>query len=178
MENLIHLLNNVSVGESKFFDEMLDSLINKLDNHQLHDPEYELQQVFLNHSKLNYVSRLIAKHQPDNPKFFKCLKFYLETIDKKTQVFLMKINWSDLSEYDEDDQVKILEMKDSFEESLSQNDVLEKLSTLVHAYSTLVYILDEIKDTAIIIDMEPEFKQQFKKRKRDQSDSDSESESD
>jgi len=166
MDSLINLLNGVSVSE-KTFEESLDSIIDKMETTDVHDPEYEIERLFLNNRKLKYINHLIKKHKPDHPKFFKCLDLFLEEIDKKTQCYLKQFDWYNNTEFDETIQEEILEMKEYFEDSLNQNDTTKKLKIIIKAYRILVSIVDELRVTIPFVDIEIEFKEQFKKRKRE-----------
>jgi hypothetical protein len=159
MESLIKALENTSVNES--FDEQLDNIISKLESSHV-DESFEFEELSKNYSRLVYLDKLIRKHNPDSPKFFKCLNLFMEEVDKKTQYYLKDIYW----EHDQEVPIPVLQkIKKYLEESLNSNDPVIKLNLILSAYFILVPIVENLNHQKIEIDVDDDFKQQFKKRK-------------
>ena len=160
MDDLISILSHFSVNETTFEDQ-LDLLITKMEKSEINEDDFEWKRLSKNYAKLNYLLKLIHKHNPDHPKFFKCLDSYLSDLDKVHQRYLEEINWEDEEHYDD-----AVEIKYFFEESLNQNDSIKKLQLISEAYCMLIQIFEEINKETVSLEVDLEFKQQFKKRKR------------
>ena len=57
-----------------------------------------------------------------------------------------------------------MEIKENFEHSLNKSST-EKIKFLLKAFNILVPIIEEFRKERIVIEVDDEFKQQFKKRK-------------
>ena len=87
---------------------------------------------------------------------------FLEELDIKTQYYLVEIYWDDSSlEYYDD----FYEVKCLFRKSLVDQEPFVKIETLFDAYSVIVQIVEELRRECVSMEIDPEFKKQFRRRK-------------
>ena len=151
MDELINALNNFGVTEQFGVPEQIDN-------------DIEWEHLSKNYAKLIYIKHLIIKHNPNHPEFFNCLSNFINGLDSMAQHYIKEMTWyndPDLEEYYEDSQM----IRHCLEMALETSDILSKMHYLIEAYSTLVPIIEEFRRERADLDVEPEFKQSFKKRK-------------
>jgi hypothetical protein len=126
------------------------------------DSEREWKSICENFAKLDFLDKLIKKYTPDYPKFLKSMNDFLEELDVKTHYYLVEIYWDDSSlEYYDD----FYEVKCLFRKSLVDQEPFVKIETLFDAYSVIVQIVEEIRKECVSMEIDPEFKKQFRRRK-------------
>jgi len=157
-----------SLNEKKL-DSELDLLMLRMDNVQVDmESEEEWEDLQSNYSKLKYLYELINFYNlPTEGKFINSLEKFMEKIDKKTQHYLREIDWTDSHP---ELRTRSMMIKDLFEESLSLNDPVLKLKSVLNAYHIFVPIVEEIRDEKheSIIETEffDEFEPSIKRRKK------------
>ena len=83
------------------------------------------------------------------------LKYFLESIDHKTQLYLRNIKWKCNEDPELDEECRRIE--ENFERSLNINDPIEKLNTLIIAYSILIPVLEDIRNEPATQILDPNF---------------------
>ena len=83
------------------------------------------------------------------------LKYFLESIDHKTQLYLRNIKWKCNEDPELDEECRRIE--ENFERSLNINDPIEKLNALITAYSILIPVLEDIRNEPATQILDPNF---------------------
>ena len=162
MDSLINALDKVTVNES--FDEQLDKMIDSFEVNLDIDYDHEWEELSKNYSRIIYIDRFIKKHQPTNKKFYNIVDTFLCDIDSKIQYYLREIDWYNNPEFEGEFHLEVMEIKENFEHSLNKSST-EKIKFLLKAFNILVPIIEEFRKERIVIEVDDEFKQQFKKRR-------------
>jgi len=144
------------------FDDDIDCLMSKMNQVELSPDDVDQQWELLksNYSKLKYLSELINfYHLPTEGKFSDSLKVFMESIDKKTQIYLKEIDWFNCEPEFKQESAAI---KTFLDDSLNQNDPVLKLSSVVKAYEVLVPIIEDMRnEEPCITEIEPSFIELF-----------------
>jgi len=164
MDSLINALENFNVKEN--FESDLDNIVKKLDSTALEEEsDREWEDLSMNYSRLLYLKKLIIKHNPNHPNFFKCLGYFLTQMDTKTQYYFKEITWYDDPDFDDEYHQECQTIKLNLENSLNTSNQLVKLNYIINAYDILVPIIEEFRKERIEIEVDDDFKRDFKKRK-------------
>jgi len=83
------------------------------------------------------------------------LKYFLDSIDHKTQLYLRNIKWKCNEDPELDEECRRIE--ENFERSLNINDPIEKLNALITAYSILIPVLEDIRNEPATQILDPNF---------------------
>jgi hypothetical protein len=165
MDSLLNALTTFSVSPNKS-QELFNDLLSKVEQLTTHDPDEEWGTLSLNFSKLKYIDYLITNFDfPESEAFTEYLTSFLKEIDKKNQYYIDTLNFeSDSSIQHEGKMIKCI-----FENSFGMENPLEKLKSILKAYSILVEIIEEIREehyTEIVDDDEFIEETESFKRKR------------
>ena len=163
MDSLIDALEKVTVNQS--FDEQLNNIVNNFKVAVSVDYDQEWEELSMNYSRLLYIDKFIKKHEPTNPKFYVIIDTFLCEIDSKTHYYLKEIDWYNNPEFDEEFNLEVIEIKENLELSLNQNNPISKIKFLLKAFSVLIPIIEEFRKERIVIEVDPEFKRNLKKRR-------------
>jgi len=148
MEELLECLAKFAVSDQSkesfiSFDNSLDDVINKFENLNETDPNEEWDILKTNFSKLRFIDDTLENAEIINyPKFLESLKKFMEQIDKTTQKYIEKIDWSDQGPELQSDANIIF---DNFEKSLNINDPIKKLKIVLNAYTIFIPIVEKIR---------------------------------
>jgi hypothetical protein len=164
MDSLINALENFTVKEN--FESELDNIVKKLDSTALEEEcDREWEDLSINYSRMLYLRKLIIKHNPNHPSFFKCLSYFLTQMDTKSQYYLKEITWYDDPDFDDEYHQECQTIKLNLENSLNTSNQLVKLNYILNAYDILVPIIEEFRKERVEINVDDDFKRDFKKRK-------------
>ena len=148
MDELVECLAKFAVSDKSdesftSFDNSLDDVINKFQNLNETCPDEEWDLLKTNFSKLRFINDTLENSEIINyPKFLESLKKFMEQIDKITQRYIEKIDWTD---QDSEIQIDANIIFENFEKSLNINDPLEKLKIVLNAYTIFIPIVEKIR---------------------------------
>jgi len=154
------------VQNEEHFEHELNSLCNKLDSVEI-DIDENWVTLQTNYSKLKYLCETILSHDlPSEGKFIQSLGLFMEKIDTQTQFYLSKIDWG----MDSDFKLESRLIKKCLENSLNQNNPVDKLKYVLTAYEILVVIVEDLRgekcetilDQRFLDDFQPPSKKQRK----------------
>ena len=162
MDDLINSLKNFNVNrdENKFSDG-IDDIIDKLNNQQIFDTEYEWERLCENYSKLYYLDNTIKNYYiPECNKFLKALELFMNKVDTVNQVYLVEIDWG-TNEYPDCENIqKYLSL------SYFEKDIIQKLDYCVQAYKLFVPIVEKIRNERYKKIIDEEFTEEFNIKRR------------
>ena len=169
MNSLVSKLENASLDE-KNLNYQVGNLIEEIESVKVNDPESNWVELCINYANLNYLLKYIDEHDK-SPKFMKTLKNILSELDIIHQKYLNEINWNSPLEYFEGILEKtiqfrypdsFLEIKECFEKSLVQKNLITKLETICEAYSIFIQMLEDVKRQYVSLNVDIKFENKIK----------------
>ena len=142
MDSIIQALDNFVLNANNFDEELLIKLNNiTIDTDT--DTDAEWDELKNNYSKLKYIFEMLNHYNvPMEGTFLKIINKFMEEIDYKTKKYIAEINWFNQEPDLLEDSVKIGQL---LEESLNHHDPLKKIQCVLHAYTLLVDIVEDIR---------------------------------
>ena len=126
------------------------------------DPDFEWKSICKDYAKIDFLHKMNQKYNPDYPKYLNSMNEFLEHLDMKTKYYLREIYWNDSTlEY----YLDFYEVKCLFRSSLTERNSFVKMELLYDAYSVIVQIVEEIRRECVSMEVETDFKKQFRRRK-------------
>jgi hypothetical protein len=165
IDALTESIHRFVLGQNeKSFENDLDFIMSKMDNIEIEDTDQHWEDLQKNYSKLRYLYEVINfYHLPTSIKFIQSLKLFMESIDKKTQIYLREIDWY---ENEPDLLEESMEIKKCLDCSLNENDPIKKLHFVLKAYKILVPIVEDIRNEKCESDLDDDFLETFEPPKK------------
>jgi hypothetical protein len=158
MESIIGLFDKILNIQTNEDNDVTEELINSITSQLItYDPDEEWKKLNDNLNKLNYFKKVLSKINKFNKAFFdKAFSKFMDKIDEVNQYYLQMIcfdinsynNSNGFTIYDID---TIKEMVSSISESLNKSlncdDLIVKLDYVLSAYSNLVLLGADVRET-------------------------------
>ena len=100
MDELLKSINNFKLTNDKEqFEDDLDIVINKFNEQELNDPNYEWETLCTNYSKLKYLDKITRNYYiPESEKFLLALEKFMISIDNMNKRYVCEIYWDSCNE--------------------------------------------------------------------------------
>ena len=159
LDNIIGLFDKILSIDEKTDETDSDKLILTVNSEIITiEPELEWKQLNDNLKKLNYFKTVLSKINKFNKIFFdKAFSKFMEKIDEVNQYY-MKVICFDINNYTnssgftiyDTDSVKemVLVISNSLDKSINCNNLEEKMEYVLEAYSNLVLLASDVRETA------------------------------
>jgi hypothetical protein len=160
MDSIIGLFDKILNIEEYSNKEDSEELVVKIGTEIVkYDPELEWNKLNDNLNKLNYFKTVLSKINKFNKVFFdKAFSKFMEKIDEMNQYYLRMICF-DVNSYNDSngftiydiDTVRemVLLISESLNTSLVSNDLIVKLDHVLKAYSNLVLLASDVRETVL-----------------------------
>ena len=164
MDDLLSSIQKFKISKNENnFENDLNDVINKFNNQEFHDPNYEWETLCSNFSKLKYLETLITDfYIPESDKFLLALEKFMEKIDDVNKRYILEIYWEDNGSKHED----ALEIKKLLDLSLAEKDSIAKMKYRLNAYKMFVSIAEEYRDEQFKHKLEKSFTTEFNFKRR------------
>jgi len=160
MDSIIGLFDKILNIEEYSNNEDSEELVVKIGTEIVkYDPELEWNKLNDNLNKLNYFKTVLSKINKFNKVFFdKAFSKFMEKIDEMNQYYLRMIcfdvnNYNDsngFTIYDIDTvREMVLLISESLNKSLVSNDLIVKLDHVLKAYSNLVLLASDVRESVL-----------------------------
>ena len=166
MDNIIGLFDKILNIEESSNKEESEQLVVKIGSEIVkYDPELEWNKLNENLNKLNYFKTVLSKINKFNKVFFdKAFSKFMEKIDEANQYYLQMICF-DVNSYNDSNGFTIYDIdtvremviliKESLNQSLLNNDLIVKLDHVLKAYSNLVLLASDVRETVLCENKRP-----------------------
>ena len=160
MDSIIGLFDKILNIEESSDKEYSEQLVVKSGNEIVkYDAELEWNKLNDNLNKLNYFKTVLSKINKFNKVFFdKAFSKFMEKIDEVNQYY-MKVICFDVNSYNDSngftiydiDTVRemVLLISESLNKSLVSNDLIVKLDHVLKAYSNLVLLASDVRESVL-----------------------------
>jgi len=160
MDSIIGLFDKILNIEESSNNEDSEELVVKIGTEIVkYDPELEWNKLNDNLNKLNYFKTVLSKINKFNKVFFdKAFSKFMEKIDEMNQYYLRMICF-DVNSYNDSngftiydiDTVRemVLLISESLNKSLLSNDLIVKLDHVLKAYSNLVLLASDVRESVL-----------------------------
>jgi hypothetical protein len=160
MDSIIGLFDKILNIEEYSNKEDSEELVVKIGTEIVkYDPELEWNKLNDNLNKLNYFKTVLSKINKFNKVFFdKAFSKFMEKIDEMNRYYLQMIcfdvnNYNDsngFTIYDIDTvREMVLLISESLNKSLVSNDLIVKLDHVLKAYSNLVLLASDVRESVL-----------------------------
>jgi hypothetical protein len=160
MDSIIGLFDKILNIEESTNKEESEQLVVKISTEIVkYDPELEWNKLNNNLNKLNYFKTVLSKINKFNKVFFdKAFSKFMDKIDEVNQYYLKMICF-DVNSYNDSngftiydiDTVRemVLLINESLNNSLNCNELIVKLDYVLKAYSNLVLLASDVRETVL-----------------------------
>jgi hypothetical protein len=160
MDSIIGLFDKILNIEEYSDKEDSEELVVKIGTEIVkYDPELEWNKLNDNLNKLNYFKTVLSKINKFNKVFFdKAFSKFMEKIDEVNQYY-MKVICFDVNSYNDSNGFTIYDIdtvremviliSESLNKSLVSNDLIVKLDHVLKAYSNLVLLASDVRESVL-----------------------------
>jgi len=164
MNELLQSITNFKITNDKQqFEDDLDDVINKFNQQELVDTNYEWDNLCSNYSKLKYLDKITRNYYiPESEKFLLALEKFMDKIDKMNKRYVSEIYW----EGHKDKLKESNEIKRLLDLSLEEKDPIGKMHYCLQCYKLFVSVVEEYRNEEYKEKIDTSFIEEFDFKRR------------
>ena len=144
MDYLLSSLTKFKLTNDKEkFEEDLDDVINKFNQQEIVDCNYEWETICSNYSKLLYLDEITRNYYtPESEKFLLILEKFMKNIDNVNKKYVREICWESYKDQLND----VMEIKNLLDLSIKETDPIAKMRYCLKCYVLFVSLIEDYRD--------------------------------
>jgi hypothetical protein len=164
MDELLQSISTFKITNDKEqFEDDLDDVISKFNQQELHDSNYEWENLCLNYSKLKYLDEITKNYYiPESEKFLLALEKFMNTIDNMNKKYVSEIYW----EGHKYELKEAHEIKRLLDLSLEEKDPIGKMHYCLDCYKLFVSVVEDFRNETYQEKIDTSFIEEFNFKRR------------